>query len=210
MIYLDCRAVAENHQKNGEHTMSSENNSPARRRLLKAMGAAGGIVAGARTLPPTWTQPVVDGVLLPAHAQTSPGECPVRCSLAISMNFSTDDDDWDLVIALNGNTLSGKGGNVPCLVHAGDRTPPGVQAGDENFREIITNPSGFLAPGAYRVFARLASTETAPANQSLTGSISVCGESDDYAISPNSFFSGDTITIRRFEITAGGSANLLS
>jgi hypothetical protein len=42
-----------------------------RRRLLK-QAMAGGIV-GAALLPERWLRPVVDSVIVPAHAQTSPG-----------------------------------------------------------------------------------------------------------------------------------------
>lgn len=187
----------------------STTNPAARRRLLKCLTAAGGIAVTANQLPRRWTRPVVDAVLLPAHAQTSQACGEVECDLAISMRFSTNDDDWDLVIALNGNSLSGKGGNVACLVHSGDRTPPGDSQTSESFRETITNPSGLLAVGNYRVFARLAGSETAPSNQSLQGTVSTCNTSDNFTLFPSNFSIGDTQTIANLEVTAGGSVNLL-
>lgn len=49
-----------------------------RRTLIKAL--AGGTVAGGVLLPARWTKPVVDTVLMPAHAQVSPGQnCNVDC-----------------------------------------------------------------------------------------------------------------------------------
>ncbi len=50
-----------------------EKTSPTanRRLLLKALGAGGGAVVAHRTLPTDWTRPVVESVLLPAHAQTT-------------------------------------------------------------------------------------------------------------------------------------------
>ena len=45
--------------------------SGARRKLLKSLGTAGGVVATSGMLPGQWTKPVVESVLLPAHAQTT-------------------------------------------------------------------------------------------------------------------------------------------
>jgi len=53
---------------NTQKASASENKEQAgRRRLLKA----GGVVASSALLPEKWSRPVVDTVLLPAHAQTS-------------------------------------------------------------------------------------------------------------------------------------------
>jgi hypothetical protein len=49
----------------------SENNQNNRRRLLKAIAGAGGVVTAGKLLPETSPRPVVDAVSLPAHAQTS-------------------------------------------------------------------------------------------------------------------------------------------
>lgn len=48
----------------------------ARRRLLRAVGKSGGLAIGG-LLAANWIKPVVRSVLLPAHAQTSPGGCPI-------------------------------------------------------------------------------------------------------------------------------------
>lgn len=45
--------------------------SASRRRALRGIVAGGGAGAVAAFVPGTWTRPVVDSVLLPAHAQTS-------------------------------------------------------------------------------------------------------------------------------------------
>jgi hypothetical protein len=50
-----------------------EYSTESRRRLLKALGIAGGGTVVARTvLPAAWLKPVVDAVVLPLHAQASP------------------------------------------------------------------------------------------------------------------------------------------
>jgi len=45
---------------------------PSRREALKKIAMGGTIAFGASALPPRWTKPIVDKVLVPAHAQTSP------------------------------------------------------------------------------------------------------------------------------------------
>ena len=47
----------------------SKLSSNSRRKALKAIGASG-VLAG--TIPGSWTKPLVESVVLPAHAQTSP------------------------------------------------------------------------------------------------------------------------------------------
>ncbi len=52
--------------------MNKKNDS--RRKLLKSIAAGSGAVVAGKTLPDAWTKPVVDSVLLPAHASTSGGD----------------------------------------------------------------------------------------------------------------------------------------
>ncbi|MCK5359529.1 MAG: hypothetical protein KAJ95_02825, partial [Gammaproteobacteria bacterium] len=44
----------------------------SRRKLLKSIAAGSGAIVAGKSLPESWSRPVVDSVLLPAHAQTSP------------------------------------------------------------------------------------------------------------------------------------------
>lgn len=44
----------------------------SRRRLLKTLAVSCGAIGTAAVLPETWTKPVVDAVVVPLHAQTSP------------------------------------------------------------------------------------------------------------------------------------------
>jgi len=53
--------------------MSEQNEN--RRKLLKSIAAGSGAIIAGKSLPESWSKPVVDSVMLPAHAQTSPSPC---------------------------------------------------------------------------------------------------------------------------------------
>ena len=53
--------------------MSEQNEN--RRKLLKSIAAGSGAVIAGKSLPESWSKPVVDSVILPVHAQTSPSPC---------------------------------------------------------------------------------------------------------------------------------------
>jgi hypothetical protein len=59
--------------------MSNNHHSP-RRGALKSLTLGIGTVASLKTIPATWTRPIVDGVILPAHAQLSEPFAIVACS----------------------------------------------------------------------------------------------------------------------------------
>lgn len=46
-------------------------NQKSRRKLLKSIAAGSGVIVAGKQLPESWKRPVVDSVLLPAHATTS-------------------------------------------------------------------------------------------------------------------------------------------
>ena len=50
---------------------SSENQSPGRRDALKKILVGAGVVTGSQLLPDEWTKPIVDSIIVPAHAQSS-------------------------------------------------------------------------------------------------------------------------------------------
>ena len=51
--------------------MSDTKKEAARRRILKKMAVGGGIVTASQVMPERWTKPVIDSVILPAHARSS-------------------------------------------------------------------------------------------------------------------------------------------
>jgi hypothetical protein len=67
----------------------SEAGSASRRRLIKTMLATGAVTAA---LPERWIKPVVDSVVVPVHAQASPG-CPsdsqINCPDCLQLDLLT-------------------------------------------------------------------------------------------------------------------------
>lgn len=73
-----CRAPTETPSQTDHSTPLDR---PRRRRLLQAITAAG---ATSAALPDRWSRPVVDSVLLPAHAQATPTDnCEITCTTEI-------------------------------------------------------------------------------------------------------------------------------
>ena len=66
--------------------MTDKKTQEKRRKLLKAVAAAGGAVVAGKTLPETWSRPAVESVVLPAHAQTSPGSFSGTLTASIDSN----------------------------------------------------------------------------------------------------------------------------
>ena len=56
--------------------MTDKKSSESRRKLLKSIAAGSGAIVAGKSLPESWKRPVVDSVMLPAHAQTSPPSPP--------------------------------------------------------------------------------------------------------------------------------------
>ena len=67
----------------------NESTDTNRRKALK-LAAGGGLVSGAALTSNTWTKPVVNAVLLPAHAQTSLEEGDMDASMDGSMDGAMD------------------------------------------------------------------------------------------------------------------------
>jgi hypothetical protein len=51
--------------------MTDKKSIESRRKLLKSIAAGSGAIVAGKSLPESWSRPVVDSVVLPAHAQTS-------------------------------------------------------------------------------------------------------------------------------------------
>lgn len=59
------------HEAEEAKSVNSSLDTSSRRKLLKSFAVGGGVAATAASMPKEWVKPVLDQVVLPAHAQTS-------------------------------------------------------------------------------------------------------------------------------------------
>ncbi len=52
---------------------SNKKSNDCRRKLLKSMAAGSGAIVAGKSLPESWTKPVIDSIVLPAHAALTDG-----------------------------------------------------------------------------------------------------------------------------------------
>lgn len=51
--------------------MSDKKSGDSRRKLLKSIAAGSGAIVAGKSAPESWSKPVIDAVMLPAHAETT-------------------------------------------------------------------------------------------------------------------------------------------
>lgn len=82
--------------------MQDPKSNDSRRKLLKIIAAGGGAVVAGKSLPENWARPVVDSVMLPAHAQTS-----TLCSIPAGCYvFESDPGSISFPGGTEGSTIS--------------------------------------------------------------------------------------------------------
>ena len=104
------------------------NESANRRKLIHSIALGGGVIIAGKSIPNSWTKPIIQSVILPAHAQTSeptaetststtmqPGGC---CEIAGTFEGQVDNTDFSirLVVDASGSisiTLLGVGSGTP-------------------------------------------------------------------------------------------------
>lgn len=77
-------------------TAVADTRETRRRRLLQLL-AVGGVFAGGKMVPETWVKPVIDEVVLPAHAQMSPPEDEEEPDTILPDDDISDDISPDLI-----------------------------------------------------------------------------------------------------------------
>lgn len=75
----------------------------ARRKLLKSIVAGSGAITVGKVLPESWSRPVVDSVMLPAHAQTSQqDEAEPDSCVGDTVTIDSNDSFNGIAIEFNG------------------------------------------------------------------------------------------------------------
>lgn len=74
----------------------------SRRKLLKSIAAGSGAIVAGKSLPESWSRPIVDSVMLPAHARTS--DPTIYYSGTVQRGASIESDGNSL-LAMLGNSL---------------------------------------------------------------------------------------------------------
>jgi hypothetical protein len=146
----------------------------ARRRLLRALTASGGAIAGG-LLAPKWTKPVINAAILPAHAQATmvvAPACPISASVAIVPSSSVP--YTAVILASDTNAVST---TLASSVIGGEST-------------IVTGEISTLLPGSYSAlfFVQFASS----VNWASTFTASCCSDF-------RSFAGTDTATFAAFQ-----------
>jgi hypothetical protein len=80
--------------------MTNKKSNESRRKLLKSIAAGSGAVIAGKSLPENWSRPVVDSVMLPAHAETSPPPCDISGDWG-------DQADNTFTLPVNGSNVTG-------------------------------------------------------------------------------------------------------
>ena len=124
--------------------MTNKALSDSRRKLLLSIAAGSGAVVAGRSLPETWTKPLVNSVLLPAHASTTeatetlpeetpPDECcdidGTYCGLfeeGSSVEITVDIDGAISVLLYGDITASASVNCTGGSFNTADDTPPGI------------------------------------------------------------------------------------
>ena len=79
----------------------------SRRKLLKSIAAGSGAIVAGKSLPESWSKPVVDSVMLPAHAQTSGAIYNIEYSrLSDSSNTQPEFDYISLCATVSGGVAA--------------------------------------------------------------------------------------------------------
>ena len=144
--------------------MKVRKSDKSRRKLLKSIAAGSGAIVAGKSLPESWSRPVVDSVMLPAHAQTST-EASCGPITATAVEFLDDDDDqvnviYDGGVSCNLTISQESDPLVADTVVALDLSATGGSAGTwvvngSGANWNLNNPygSGDLGPGPYEFTA---------------------------------------------------------
>ncbi len=111
---------------------SQSSTRTSRRKLLKSLAGAGGVAATAKAVPPSWTQPMVDAGIVPAHAQgtvgcqnAGEGNNSFTVPMGTPTTFDVPDGVCEVFVTVSGAQGGGGGGSFGEGVQNGQDGLPG-------------------------------------------------------------------------------------
>lgn len=75
-----------------------------RRKTMRRILAGGGLIAGSQALPEKWAKPVIDSVILPAHAAASPGVTTTTGPTTVAPTTTPDCSTYGVYYHWDGKT----------------------------------------------------------------------------------------------------------
>ena len=155
--------------------MTDKKSSEKRRKLLKSIAAGSGAIVAGKSLPDSWSKPVVDSVILPAHAQTSPAppDSPAPPTSGLTGIFITSEQI---------TADSSAGGTVDLAIAVCSDIVNNVAAVTGVVGSVQVNETGIAVPGTTSISSAgviatiglISVSGTAP-NRQLTVSVELSG-----------------------------------
>jgi hypothetical protein len=150
----------------------------SRRRLLATLGT-GGAIAVAKTLPESWTKPLIDSVMLPAHGETSPTIPLVSLSstpasapedggtftFELSLSAATT-NTVTVVVAYTGTATAGTD-------YSGNTTSHSISPGELSTSWTLTGIADASAEGNESIIADIQSVTNATENGTQTETLTL-------------------------------------
>ncbi len=110
-----------------------------RRKAIKKIAAGVGAVATYNVLPKQWTRPIVDQIVMPAHAATSGTSLHDPCTITV---VSGDQSTATVTIQVNGYVTPPTANLPTSIVAAGSVTVNTTTAADGTFLGTVTVSGG--------------------------------------------------------------------
>lgn len=180
---------------------------PTRRRMLKGLAAGGGALATTRLVPESWKRPVVESMVLPAHAQTSPTQTGSSCELSTvlpstSIVCGVDVSDGWVVTRYTFAIIDG------CLSYEESSVPIESLPTANNELDVLYDPNGDGDPPTPTIGVRTLNDGSVTVNAACTAgntddahSLSLEIDSIAYTASFHLIHSVSTFTISEIDIS---------
>jgi hypothetical protein len=131
-------------------TESNSPDSPFRRKTIKTLAAGVGALAGTTVLPDRWVTPIIQGIVLPAHAQTSATIQLAFCNAQVDLQLLSGDSGSSSITIKATGCITPAQTNVPVNLRLdGYEEAHTTDAQDFKHNSILSAVSDALVPEAH-------------------------------------------------------------